>query len=63
VIFDSAPTRSGFVEGNCSRVKRKNVHLQSSGFESAKKVLDPNLPANELMKRTDLTARSATKSI
>jgi len=31
------------------------------GIESAKKVLDPNLPANELMKRANLTARFATK--
>jgi carboxymethylenebutenolidase len=32
------------------------------GIESAKKVLDPNLPANELMRRADLTPQSATKN-
>jgi carboxymethylenebutenolidase len=33
------------------------------GIESAKKVLDPSLPANELMRRADLTQQSATKNI
>jgi carboxymethylenebutenolidase len=33
------------------------------GIESAKKVLDPSLPANELMRRADLTPQSATKNI
>jgi carboxymethylenebutenolidase len=32
------------------------------GIESAKKVLDPSLPANELMRRADLTPQSATKN-
>src|SRR6266850_3788660 len=35
--------------------------LPVAGVESAKKVLDPNLPANELMRRADLTPQSATK--
>ena len=33
------------------------------GIESAKKVLDPSLPANQLMRRADLTPQSATKNI
>src|SRR6266550_3626372 len=32
------------------------------GIESAKKVLNPNLPANQLMRRADLTSQSATKN-
>jgi carboxymethylenebutenolidase len=40
-----------------------SAKLPVVGIESAKKVLDPNLPANELMKRADLMARSATKDI
>jgi carboxymethylenebutenolidase len=33
------------------------------GIESAKKVLDPSVPANELMRRADLTPQSARKNI
>ena len=33
------------------------------GIESAKKVLDPSLPANQLMRRADLTPQSATTNI
>jgi carboxymethylenebutenolidase len=38
------------------------AQLPVVGSESAKKVLDPNLPANELMRRSDLTKQSATKN-
>ena len=33
------------------------------GIESAKKVLDPSVPANELMRRADLTPQSARKNM
>ena len=36
--------------------------LPVAGVESARKVLDPSLPANELMRRADLTPESATKN-
>jgi carboxymethylenebutenolidase len=39
------------------------VRLPVVGIESARKVLDPRLPANELMHRADLTPQSATKNI
>jgi len=39
------------------------VRLPVVGIESARKVLDPSLPANELMRRADLTQQSATKNI
>jgi carboxymethylenebutenolidase len=39
------------------------ARLPVVGIESAKKVLDPSLPANELMRRADLTPQSATKNI
>jgi len=39
------------------------VRLPVVGIESARKVLDPSLPANELMCRADLTQQSATKNI
>jgi carboxymethylenebutenolidase len=35
--------------------------LPVAGVESARKVLDPSLPANELMKRGDPTAQSTGK--
>jgi carboxymethylenebutenolidase len=38
------------------------TRLPVVGIESAKKVLDPNLPANQLMRRADLTSQSATKN-
>jgi carboxymethylenebutenolidase len=38
------------------------AQLPVVGSESANKVLDPNLPANELMRRSDLTKQSATKN-
>jgi carboxymethylenebutenolidase len=38
------------------------ARLPVVGIESAKKVLDPNLPANQLMQRADLAAQSATKN-
>jgi len=38
------------------------AQLPVVGIESAKKVLDPNLPANQLMRRSDLTKQSATKN-
>jgi len=38
------------------------ARLPVVGIESAKKVLDPSLPANELMRRADLTPQSATKN-
>jgi carboxymethylenebutenolidase len=38
------------------------TRLPLVGIESAKKVLDPNLPANQLMRRADLTSQSATKN-
>jgi len=37
--------------------------LPVAGVESARKVLDPSLPANELMKRPDPTAQSTGKDI
>ncbi len=37
--------------------------LPVAGVESARKVLDPGLPANELMKRADPTAQSTGKDI
>ena len=37
--------------------------LPVAGIESAKKVLDPSVPANELMRRADLTPQSARKKI
>ena len=37
--------------------------LPVAGVESARKVLDPSLPANELMKRVDPTAQSTGKDI
>jgi carboxymethylenebutenolidase len=39
------------------------ARLPIVGIESARKVLDPSLPANELMRRADLTQQSATKNI
>jgi carboxymethylenebutenolidase len=39
------------------------ARLPIVGTESARKVLDPSLPANELMRRADLTPQSATKNI
>ena len=39
------------------------VRLPVVGIESAKKVLNPSLPANELMRRADLTPQSATTNI
>jgi len=39
------------------------ARLPIVGIESARKVLDPSLPANELMCRADLTQQSATKNI
>ena len=39
------------------------ARLPVVGIESAKKVLNPKLPANQLMRRADLTAQSATKKI
>ena len=38
------------------------AQLPVVGIESAKKVLNPNLPANQLMRRSDLTKQSATKN-
>ena len=38
------------------------ARLPVVGIESAKKVLNPNLPANQLMRRSDLTKQSATKN-
>jgi carboxymethylenebutenolidase len=39
------------------------AQLPVVGIESAKKVLNPKLPANQLMRRADLTAQSSTKNI
>jgi len=39
------------------------ARLPVVGIESARKVLDPSLPANELMRRAVLTPQSATKNI
>ena len=39
------------------------ARLPIVGIESARKVLDPSLPANELMRRADRTQQSATKNI
>src|SRR2546423_1057972 len=39
------------------------ARLPVVGIESAKKVLDPNLPSNQLMRRADLTQQSSTKNI
>jgi len=39
------------------------ARLPVVGVESAKKVLNPSLPANELMRRADLTPQSATTNI
>jgi len=39
------------------------ARLPIVGIESARKVLDPSLTANELMCRADLTQQSATKNI
>jgi carboxymethylenebutenolidase len=39
------------------------ARLPVVGIESAKKVLNPNLPANQLMRRADLTPQSSTKNI
>ena len=39
------------------------ARLPIVGIESARKVLDPSLPANELMRRADLTPQSATKNV
>ena len=39
------------------------ARLPVVGIESAKKVLDPSVPANELMRRADLTPQSARKNI
>jgi carboxymethylenebutenolidase len=39
------------------------ARLPVVGIESAKKVLDPSLPANELMRRADLTPQSARKNM
>jgi carboxymethylenebutenolidase len=39
------------------------ARLPVAGIESAKKVLNPNLPANQLMRRADLTQQSSTKNI
>jgi carboxymethylenebutenolidase len=39
------------------------AELPVVGIESAKKVLDPSVPANELMRRADLTPQSARKNI
>jgi carboxymethylenebutenolidase len=36
--------------------------LPVAGVESARKVLDPSLPANELMRRADSTAQSMSKA-
>jgi len=36
--------------------------LPVAGVESARKVLDPSLPANALMRRADSTIRAATNS-
>jgi carboxymethylenebutenolidase len=38
------------------------TRLPVVGIESAKKVLDPNLPANQLMRRATPTLQSATKN-
>jgi carboxymethylenebutenolidase len=38
------------------------ARLPVVGIESAKKVLDPSLPANELMRHAGLTSQSATKN-
>ncbi len=38
------------------------AQLPVVGIESAKKVLNPNLPANQLMRRADLTPQSSTKN-
>ena len=38
------------------------ARLPVVGIESARKVLDPSLPANELMHRADLTPQSARKN-
>jgi len=38
------------------------ARLPVVGIESAKKVLNPNLPANQLMRCSDLTKQSATKN-
>jgi len=39
------------------------ARLPVVGIESAKKVLDPSVPANELMRRADLTPQSARTNI
>jgi len=39
------------------------ARLPVMGIESAKKVLDPSVPANEIMRRADLTPQSARKNM